>query len=75
MMTESACSWRRPVILLAVSLLTAALGFAVRYGEDNQIMESNVGSFYVFVLAGVIAYWAILRLMIILVRHLKKHRE
>ena len=74
MIAESTCSWRRPVILLVAAAFTVALGFAVRYGEDNQIMESNVVSFYIFVLAGVIAYWAVLRLLILLLRHLKKHR-
>lgn len=57
-------SWRKTAVLLAVSLVLTGLGFAVRYAEDNQIGETNEVSWWVFVAAGVFAYWAALGLAV-----------
>ena len=74
-MTTPRTTWRRPAALGAAALVTALLGFAVRYGEDNQISEPNVISFYIFILAGLFAYLALLRGAILLYNHLKNRRS
>ena len=48
------------MILAAVSAILVGLAFAVRYGEDNQVGSSNEVSWWVFVAAGVFAYWSVL---------------
>ena len=69
------CSWRKSAMLLAVSLVLTGLGFAVRYAEDNQIGETNEVSWWVFVTAGVVAYWAVLGLSVSAFRSLSGRRS
>lgn len=65
-------SWRKPFVLLVVATLLTALALAVRYGEDNQVGSSNVVSWWVFVIAGVFAYWSILGFVVLLFRHIRR---
>ena len=53
-------SWRRTAVLAAVAAVLTGLAFAVRYGEDNHVGSSNEVSWWVFVSAGIFAYWALL---------------
>ena len=46
--------------MAVVAALVTGLGFAVRYGEDNQVGSSNEVSWWVFVVAGLFAYWSVL---------------
>ena len=57
-------SWRKSALLLIVSAILVGLAFAVRYGEDNQVGSSNEVSWWVFVAAGVFAYWGVLGLAV-----------
>ena len=63
-------SWSKSLVLAAVAAVLAGLAFAVRYGEDNQVGSSNEVSWWVFVVAGIFAYWAVLGLAISLFRSL-----
>ena len=53
-------SWRKSIVLAIISAILVGLAFAVRYGEDNQVGSSNDVSWWVFVVAGIFAYWALL---------------
>ena len=53
-------SWRKSIVLAIISVIFTGLAFAVRYGEDNQVGSSNEVSWWVFVIAGVFAYWSLL---------------
>ena len=53
-------SWRKSIVLAVISAIFTGLAFAVRYGEDNQVGSSNEVSWWVFVIAGVFAYWSLL---------------
>ena len=53
-------SWRKSLLLLLVAAILTGLAFAVRYGEDNHVGSSNEVSWWVFVSAGIFAYWALL---------------
>lgn len=49
----------KKVILFSLSgLLVFASGFAVRYGEDNQVGSSNKISMWVFVIGALLVYYA-----------------
>ncbi len=61
-------SWRKSAVMLAVALMLTGLGFAVRYAEDNQIGETNQVSWWVFVVAGVCAYWSALGFVTLMLR-------
>ena len=65
-------SWRKTAVLAAVAAVLTGLAFAVRYGEDNQVGSSNVASWWVFVAAGVFAYWALLGLAVSLFRTIRR---
>lgn len=68
-------SGRSVAVRFVIALLLTGLGFAVRYGEDNHLGESNVISFYVFITAGLFAYWTFLGFLILSLRYLKKRRR
>ena len=55
-------TWRKSLVLAVVAALVTGLGFAVRYAEDNQVGSSNEVSWWVFVVAGLFAYWSVLGL-------------
>ncbi len=63
-------SWRKSIVLAVVAGLVTGLGFAVRYGEDNQVGSSNEVSWWVFVSAGVFAYWSLLGFIVCIARSL-----
>ena len=66
---------RKAAVMLVVAGALTGLGFAVRYGEDNQVGASNEVSWWVFVAAGLCAYWALLGFAIIALRYLKNRRK
>jgi len=66
-------SWGKSFVLAGVAAILAGLAFAVRYGEDNQVGSSNEVSWWVFVSAGIFAYWAVLGFAISLFKSLSKH--
>lgn len=72
---HSAASIGRAVLFAVVSVILLALGFFVRYAEDNQLFSSNAVSLCVFAMSGVFAYWSLLALVIIFLRYLKNRRR
>ena len=68
-------SWRKSLVLAVVAGLTTGLGFAVRYGEDNQVGSSNEVSWWVFVVAGLFAYWSVLGFVLSLFKTLSRSRK
>ena len=68
-------SWRKSIVLAVVAALVTGLGFAVRYGEDNQVGSSNEVSWWVFVVAGLFAYWSVLGFVLSLFKALSRRRE
>ena len=68
-------SWRKSIVLAVVSALVTGLGFAVRYGEDNQVGSSNEVSWWVFVVAGLFAYWSVLGFVLSLFKTLSRLRK
>ena len=61
--------------MAVVAGLVTGLGFAVRYGEDNQVGSSNEVSWWVFVVAGVLAYWSVLGFAVSLYKALVRPRR
>ena len=68
-------SWRKSLVLAVVAGLTTGLAFAVRYGEDNQVGSSNEVSWWVFVVAGLFAYWSVLGFVLSLFKALSRLRK
>ena len=68
-------SWRKSIVLAVVAALVTGLGFAVRYGEDNQVGSSNEVSWWVFVVAGLFAYWSVLGFVLSLFKTLSRLRK
>ncbi len=68
-------SWRKSIVLAVVAALVTGLGFAVRYGEDNQVGSSNEVSWWVFVVAGLFAYWSVLGFALSLFKTLSRLRK
>ena len=68
-------SWRKSVVLAGITAIVTGLGFAVRYGEDNQVGSSNEVSWWVFVVAGLFAYWSLLGFVLSLVKALSRRRK
>lgn len=65
---------RRCIVSLAVAAILTGLGFAVRWAEFNQVGASNTMSMWIFVGAGLFAYYAGIVLFVILRRHLNSRR-
>ena len=61
---------RRCVVSFLTALVLAGLGLAVRWAEFNQVGSSNNVSLWVFVAAGLFAYYAGIVAFVILRRHL-----
>ncbi len=68
-------SWRKSIVLAVIAALVTGLGFAVRYGEDNQVGSSNEVSWWVFVVAGLFAYWSVLGFVLSLFKTLSRLRK
>ena len=68
-------SWRKSIVLAIVTVVVTGLGFAVRYGEDNQVGSSNEVSWWVFVVAGLFAYWSVLGFVLSLFKTLSRRRK
>ena len=68
-------SWRKSIVLAVIAALVTGLGFAVRYGEDNQVGSSNEVSWWVFVVAGLFAYWSVLGFVLSLFKTLSRRRK
>ena len=68
-------SWRKSIVLAVIAALVTGLGFAVRYGEDNQVGSSNEVSWWVFVVAGLFAYWSVLGFVLSLFKTLFRLRK
>ena len=68
-------SWRKSIVLAIVTVVVTGLGFAVRYGEDNQVGSSNEVSWWVFVVAGLFAYWSVLGFVLSLFKALSRLRK
>ena len=68
-------SWRKSIVLAVIAALVTGLGFAVRYGEDNQVGSSNEVSWWVFVVAGLFAYWSVLGFVLSLFKALSRLRK
>ena len=68
-------SWRKSIVLAVVAGLTTGLAFAVRYAEDNRVGSSNEVSWWVFVVAGVLAYWSALGFVVSLFKALARSRR
>ncbi len=62
------CSWRRFRISVAVALFLLAMGFGVRYAEDCQVGYTHDASMWVFVAAGLLAYYAAIIALVLLRR-------
>ena len=71
----SSYSWRKSLVLAVVAGLTTGLGFAVRYAEDNRVGSSNEVSWWVFVVAGLFAYWSVLGFVLSLFKALSRLRK
>ena len=65
-------SWRKSIVLLLVAATLTGLAFAVRYGEDNQVGSSNEMSWWVFVFAGIFAYWALLGFFVLIFKSMSR---
>jgi hypothetical protein len=68
-------SWRKSIVLAIVTVVVTGLGFAVRYAEDNQVGSSNEVSWWVFVVAGLFAYWSVLGFVLSLFKTLSRLRK
>ena len=68
-------SWRKSIVLTIISAIVVGLAFAVRYGEDNQVGASNDVSWWVFVAAGVFAYWALLGFAVLVFRRISGRQK
>jgi len=68
-------SWRKSLVLAVVAGLTTGLGFAVRYAEDNRVGSSNEVSWWVFVVAGLFAYWSVLGFVLSFFKTLSRRRK
>ena len=68
-------SWRKSIVLAIVTVVVTGLGFAVRYAEDNRVGSSNEVSWWVFVVAGLFAYWSVLGFVLSLFKALSRHRK
>ena len=68
-------SWRKSIVLAIVTVVVTGLGFAVRYAEDNQVGSSNEVSWWVFVVAGLFAYWSVLGFALSLFKTLSRLRK
>ena len=68
-------SWRKSLVLAIVTVVVTGLGFAVRYAEDNRVGSSNEVSWWVFVVAGLFAYWSVLGFALSLFKAFSRHRK
>ena len=68
-------SWRKSLVLAVVAGLTTGLAFAVRYAEDNRVGSSNEVSWWVFVVAGLFAYWSVLGFVLSLFKALSRRQK
>jgi hypothetical protein len=64
-------SWKKTVISFFISVILVGMGFAVRYGEDNQVGSSNNISLWIFFISGVFGYYSFLTATIMLWRKIK----
>ena len=68
-------SWRKSIVLAIVTVVVTGLGFAVRYAEDNQVGSSHEVAWWVFVVAGLFAYWSVLGFVLSLFKTLSRRRK
>ena len=68
-------SWRKSIVLAIVTVVVTGLGFAVRDAEDNRVGSSNEVSWWVFVVAGLFAYWSVLGFVLSLFKALSRRRK
>ena len=68
-------SWRKSLVLAVIATVTTGLAFAARYAEDNRVGSSNEVSWWVFVVAGLFAYWSLLGFSISLFKALSRRRK
>lgn len=62
-MKSTARKWRRfRMLILAAAVFTAA-GFFVRFAEDSQVGYTNDTSMWMFGIAGIFAWFALLQLV------------
>ncbi len=61
--------------LFIVSALIAGLGYAAKMGEDGQLMSTNIVSTWVYAIAVIVFYYAVLVSIILWRRHLKSRRK
>ena len=62
-MKSKARKWRRfRMLILAAAVFTAA-GFIVRFAEDSQVGYTNDTSMWMFGIAGIFAWFALLQLV------------
>lgn len=66
-------TWRRFRLSLAASLFLVFMGFGVRCAEDRQVGYTNDASMWVFVAAGLFAYYAAI-VAFVIVRQRRKAR-
>lgn len=64
-------SWKKTIVSFFVSLILLGVGFAVRYGEDNQVGSSNNISLWTFFISGVFGYYFLLTFIIQVFRKIK----
>lgn len=64
-------SWKKTIVSFFVSALLLGMGFAVRYGEDNQVGSSNNISLWIFFISGVFCYYSVLTSVIMIWRKIK----
>lgn len=55
-------TWRRFWAAIGVAVFLVALGFGVRCAEDGQVGYTHDSSMWVFVVAGLFAYYAAIAL-------------
>ena len=68
-------SWRKSLVLAVIAAITTGLAFAARYAEDNRVGSSNEVSWWVFVVAGLFAYWSVLGFFLSLFKALSRPRK
>lgn len=61
-------TWRRFRASLASALFLLVMGFGVRLAEDNQVGYTHDASMWVFVAAGLLAYYAAIIALVLLRR-------
>lgn len=66
---------RRCAVALVLAGILTGLGFAVRWAEFNQVGSSNHVSLWIFVFAGLFAYYAAIVAFVILRRYLNSRRS